>query len=283
MKYVIITPAYNEENYIGKTIQSVIKQSVLPSEWIIVDDGSTDRTAQIVAEQTKDIDWIRLEKKQKSAAPFGANVVETFHHGFEKLLVKNWNFVVKLDADLDIKRVDHFEYQIRKMSQHPKLGITSGITYYTKEDGTEKLVWHPPWRTTGAMKFYRRECWRQIGGIVPVFGWDGIDEYRAMFYGWKTKTFYELRVHHLANYVSYARRNAEYFLNKGKSLYVRGFPFYFLFLKSIHWTLKGNTLAARKLLKGYSNARQNNVQRVVSNEEMRFIRNFQLKRALRIR
>lgn len=278
MKYVIITPAFNEGENISKTLDSVVRQTVLPLEWIIVNDGSTDNTAQIVNEYAGKYPWIRLIDKAKSPAPFGANVIQNFYYGFDRLIAKNWNYIVKLDADLNILRDDHFEYQMRKMQEDTKLGITSGITFYTLKDGTKKTAWHPNWRTTGAMKFYRRQCFEQIGGIVPMFGWDGIDEYKAMYNGWKTLTFYDLRVHHLAKTKSFARKNKSYYFYKGESLYKRGFPAEFVILKSIQWFLKGNPSAGFNFLKGYTSGLKYKPERVVTPDEIKFIRKFQYKR-----
>ena len=280
MKYVIITPAYNEENYIGKTIQSVIKQSVLPSEWIIVDDGSTDRTAQIVAEQTKDIDWIRLEKKQKSAAAFGANVIENFYYGFDRLDSKDWNFIVKLDADIEIDKNNFFEFQLKKFDEIPKLGISSGITYSIHNGEKILTKGRPYWRTGGAMKVYRRKCFEEIGGLAPIYGWDGLDEYKAMYRGWKTRTFFDLRVNHLGKKRALNREKQIWLANaKGKSLYQRGYPIEFVLLKGIQY-FKISFQHAKAFYKGYFSAKKNGLEQFVDSDEKIFIRRFQYRRLL---
>lgn len=283
MKYVIITPAYNEENYISKTIQSVINQTIKPAEWIIIDDGSSDKTAEVVEKYLNNCPWIKFYKKGKSNSEFGANVVQNFYYGYERLQTNDWDFIAKLDADLDLLRDDYFEYQMNAMLQNSKLGLTSGITFYTAENGEKKEVWHPEWRTTGAMKFYRRACWEDIGGIIPIFGWDGIDEYKAMYNGWITKTFYELKVHHLAKHVSFARYSFNYFHNKGISLYRRGFSFTFVLLKSLQWIKRRNKIAFYGLLKGFTYAYKQNMTKIVSKDEIKFIRKFQVKRFFKIK
>ena len=197
MKYIIITFAHDEEVYIAETLDSVIRQTVLPLEWIIIDDGSTDRTPKIVNEYSEKYKWIKLYSLPKTNVDFGEHVYVNFYQGYNKIHHQSWEFIVKLDADLKIDRRDFFEYQLLKMNEIPKLGICSGITYSVIEG--EKILTknRPYWRTGGAMKVYRRECFEEIGGIKPIYGWDGLDDYQAMFYGWKTRTFFELHVNHL--------------------------------------------------------------------------------------
>ena len=277
-KYVIITPAYNESEFISKTIDSVIKQTILPAEWIIVDDSSTDKTSEIINFYTKSYPWLKYVKKNKSVAPFGANVVEVFYFGKNLITNNDYDFIVKLDADIDLIRSDYFEYQIKKFNEIKKLGISSGITYYIK-NGKKILVDHPDWRTTGALKMYRKECFTEIGGIEPIFGWDGLDEYKAMYRGWQTRTFRDLEVLHLKKIVSIARENTpDYYIKKGLSYYQRGYPYEFIFIKSISLLLKLNVKYGFNLLRGYFIARLQHVKQFVSREEKKFIRRFQIKR-----
>jgi len=277
-KYIIITPAYNEGEFIRKTIDSVIKQSVLPLEWIIVDDSSTDNTSLVINSYTTNYPWIKYVKKDKSTAEFGANVVEVFYFGKNFITNYNYNFIVKLDADIDLIRSDYFEYQINKFHQIKALGICTGITYYIN-NGKEILVDHPDWRTTGALKMYRKECFEEIEGIAPIFGWDGLDEYKAMYRGWQTRTFRNLKVLHLKKFVSFARESTpEYYSKKGLSFYQRGYPPEFIILKSILYFLKLKTKYGLNLLNGYFTARKMKVKQYVNEEEKKFIRIFQIKR-----
>ncbi len=281
MNYIIITPAYNEEEHIGQTILSVVKQTVLPAEWVIVNDGSTDNTASIVLKYAEKFKWIKLVNKQKEPVEFGKHAVQNFYFGLNKLSFSAYDILVKLDADLILDRADYFEYQINQFKSNPKLGISSGITYHTV-DGIKKVVWHPAWRTTGAMKMYRKKCFDEIGGLVPVYGWDGLDDYKAMHKGWQARTFYELEVNHLGKKRDINRHSTlNIYRMKGESYYVRGYSFLFILLKSIRYFIKGNFAFGYAQLKGFINAMTDKkIKKVVTASEQRFIRMFQVRRLL---
>lgn len=280
MNYVIITPAFNEEEHIEYTLKSVIKQTVLPVEWIIVDDGSTDQTAQIVNKYSKQHDWIKLYSFSKVPVPFGEHVHANFYKGFEKISNNDWQLIVKLDADLDIDREDFFELQLNKMKAWPQLGICSGITY--SDHTGEKIMTkgRKYWRTGGAMKVYRRACFEQIGGIKPIYGWDGLDEYQAMFHGWKTRTFFDLPVNHLGKKRALNReKELQLAEAKGKSLYQRGYPFEFVLMKGLNY-LRKSLKHSKAFYRGYFGSKKSAITPVVSNNEMSYFRKLQYLRVL---
>lgn len=280
MNYIIITPACNEEEFIERTLKSVIKQTLIPIEWIIVDDGSTDQTAQIVTRYANQYSWIKLYSFEKVPVPFGEHVYANFYKGYEMISQNDWQVIVKLDADLDIDREDFFEFQIKKMKEWPQLGICSGITY-SMVNGVKKFSkGRHYWRTGGAMKVYSRECFEQIGGIKPIYGWDGLDEYQAMYHGWKTRTFFELPVNHLGKKRALHReKELQLAEAKGKSLYQRGYPFEFVILKGIKFLRmsKGHTKA---FFKGYINSKINGVKQLVSKNEKSYFRKLQYLRVI---
>jgi len=280
VNYIIITTAFNEENHIKRTLHSVIKQTILPKEWIIINDGSNDGTENIISDYSQTNKWIKLYSFPKESVPFGEHVHANFYKGYKKITISNWDVIVKLDADLEIDRSDFFEFQFNKMTKMPELGICSGITYttYTGEKVLTKN--RPYWRTGGAMKVYRRTCFEQIGGIKPIYGWDGLDEYLAMYNGWKTRTFYELHVNHLGKQRSVSRaRSKTLMMNGGKSYYQRGYPFEFIFFKSCIYFLK-RPPNAFYFLKGFLNACFTKEKRYVTKKEKRYIRKVQYNRLL---
>jgi glycosyltransferase involved in cell wall biosynthesis len=281
-KYIIISSAYNEGKNIEQVIKSVIKQTVLPSEWIIINDGSTDETEQIIQEYSNKYKFIRLINKKNDNLEFGTHVAVNFNLGLEKLTVKEWDFIAQLDADISIDRQDFYEYQIKAMLSNDKLGNTSGITY-TIVNGIKTLNKRRPfWRTGGATKFYKRKCFEDIGGILPIFAWDGLDVYKAMYNGWETRTFYDLEVNHLGiSRMMDRHQTIEKAMLMGKSFYQRGYPVEFVLLKSISF-LKISFKQQKSFLKGYFKAKNENIQQFVSKEEKKFIRNFQIKRILGI-
>lgn len=279
-RYVIITPAFNEEANIRYTFESVIKQTIQPTEWIIVNDGSTDSTADIINEYSAKHKWIKILDLKKQDLEFGTHAVVLFYKGFEEVLNQDYHFIVKLDADLDIDRNDFFEYQLSQFDQDSKLGISSGITYSIKKGRKVLTSGRPYWRTGGAMKMYRKECFEEIKGIKPIYGWDGLDEYQAMFNGWKTRTFFDLHVNHLGKARAVNREKQLWLIeNKGISLYKRGLPFEFVLLKALAYA-KSNLKKSKAFLKGYYGSRKTKLPRVVTKKEMRFFRKLQYLRFL---
>jgi biofilm PGA synthesis N-glycosyltransferase PgaC len=194
MQYVVITPARNEAAYIERTIRSMIEQTVRPVEWIIVNDGSTDATSDIVTRYTKEHPWIKLVRRDdRGTRQRGKGVVETFYAGFEKL-TQNYDFIVKLDADLSFAPC-YFESLGEEFDRNPQLGIAGGGVY-ERLDGENWLLRAVQDHVRGPTKVYRRTCFEAIGGLVPALGWDGIDEWKALTLGWEVRSFLELKVYH---------------------------------------------------------------------------------------
>lgn len=195
MKYVIITPAHNEEAYIRSTLDSVVAQTVKPEQWVIVDDGSTDNTADIIQEYVERYPWIkRVTLPVEGSRERGSRVMRVFYEGF-RLVEADYNFIVKLDGDLSFAS-DYFECLQDKFAKDSRLGIAGGGCYIPV--GNEwQLERVPVDHVRGPTKVYRKACFEEIGGLPLVNGWDGIDEWRAQMKGWKTRSYNELIVHHL--------------------------------------------------------------------------------------
>jgi poly-beta-1,6-N-acetyl-D-glucosamine synthase len=195
-RYVIITPVRDEERYVEATIECVRNQTVPPVEWVIVDDGSTDRTAAIIDRYAGDFAWIRaIHRSNRGFRKAGGGVVEAFYDGYNSLRTEDWAFVVKLDGDLSFSP-DYFERCFEHFARQPDLGMGGGEIYHDSR-GELKLEACPRFHVRGATKIYRRACWEAIGGLMPAAGWDTIDEVKANMLGWKTTSFADLRlVHH---------------------------------------------------------------------------------------
>ena len=195
-KYVVITPVRNEELYIEETIKSMIAQTLKPTEWIIVDDGSTDRTPEIIDKYTKKFYWIkRIAKKDDGIRKTGGKVIEVFCEGYKNIVTNGWEFVVKLDSDLSFDET-YFERLIGRFLEDDRLGIASGVYLELDSNGVWRQVKMPFYHAAGACKVLRRECYEEIEGFVPVAGWDTVDEIRAMVCGWKTRHFDDLKMKH---------------------------------------------------------------------------------------
>jgi poly-beta-1,6-N-acetyl-D-glucosamine synthase len=249
--YVIISPVRNEELLIEKTIRSVIAQTIRPTEWILVNDGSSDKTAEIIEGYQSQYSWIKLiNVADRGYYLPGKGVVETFYKGFNTLSVKDWEYVVKLDCDLEFDP-DYFETIFTRFSENPKLGIASGCTYLPvngrliMEQAQED---HP----VGASKVYKRECWNAFGGMIPVPGWDLADHLAAQMHGWDTRCFHDLKIMHYR--LTGSRRNGVWgpkFL-QGRFEYRHGYNFFYTLLKSLyHLSSKPFVIGSIAKVSGY--------------------------------
>jgi poly-beta-1,6-N-acetyl-D-glucosamine synthase len=193
--YVIITPVRDEEKHIEATLESVCGQTIQPAEWVIVDDGSTDRTGEILDRQAAKFSWIHVvHRGNRGFRKNGGGVMEAFYDGYNKLQRKEWDFIVKLDGDLNFAP-DYFEKCFEHFRQDSQLGIGGGEIHHDIS-GQRKPEENPRFHVRGATKIYKRSCWEGIQGLWPAAGWDTIDEVKANMLGWKTYSFPELHLLH---------------------------------------------------------------------------------------
>ncbi len=187
-RYVIISPVRNEAQYLERTIESVISQTVLPAEYTIVNDGSTDETEAIIRRYAAKYPWIRLvNRPDRGFRKTGAGVVDAFYTGFQAIKALDWEYVVKLDGDLRLIE-SYFAQMLEHFDNMPRLGIGGGYSYYEVR-GRRVLEWVTEDHVRGAVKMYRRSCFDEIGGLESVLGWDVLDEIRSRMKGWETKSF----------------------------------------------------------------------------------------------
>lgn len=196
--YVVITPVRNERDNLPRTIASFVGQSILPERWVIVDDGSTDGTAEVVDEAAAQHEWITVvHRADRGFRKPGTGVVEAFYDGMARLGTEPFNYLVKFDGDLAFEP-DYFERCFERFDQNPRLGIGGGTI--CRRDGDNLVIestGDPAFHVRGATKIYRRACWDQLGGLIKAPGWDTVDELKANMLGWQTMTFPELKVHQL--------------------------------------------------------------------------------------
>lgn len=194
--YVLITPVKNEEKFIGETIESVITQSVLPLEWVIVSDGSTDQTNEIIARAADQQSWIKLISLPPREARSFASVVHAIDMGIKAITVDNYEYIGLLDADVRFER-DYFKQVIDRFINSPKLGLAGGVVV----DVPAKKVSIPRNRVDvpGAVQFFRREAFEQLGGLLPIpeGGWDAMTCVGIRMLGYETRLFTDLVVEHL--------------------------------------------------------------------------------------
>ena len=274
LKYLIITPSCNEEKLLPNLIQSIVNQTILPCEWIIVDDGSTDNTSNIIKKASLKYRWIRYvrnEKKDKRSP--GSSVIKAFYKGYENRKINNYDIVIKLDSDLSLP-VDYFEKIINKMISDPDIGICGGVcTVNGKVEGLTNLD-----HVRGAIKAYRKKCFTSIGGLVQSMGWDTVDEHNARYLGWKVCVIDSLKVeHHRKTNYEFGFFNAAY--KNGKMLYTIRMGFILLVINCVKWAFRfPYFLLSFYVFYGFIISFIFNEKKIVSKDLCKFIRNYIYKK-----
>ena len=276
MKYYIVIPSYNEEALIGLTLQSLISQTVLPSKIVVVNDNSTDRTAEVVLEFAKENPYISLVNKTSENIHLpGSKVIQAFQKGFETL-DDNYDLIVKLDADL-IFPPNYFETIIKLFQSDDRIGMAGGFCYIEKngdwilENLTDKD------HIRGALKAYRKETFQQIGGLKPAMGWDTVDELLCKFYNWKVVTDESLHVKHLKPTGANYNKTARY--KQGEAFYSLGYGFWITAIASLKLAMrKGKPLLFMDYINGFWKAKSAKKPMLVNPEQARFIRNYRLQK-----
>jgi glycosyltransferase involved in cell wall biosynthesis len=276
MKYYIVIPTYNEEAFIALTLQSLISQTVLPKKVVVVNDNSTDRTAEIVLAFAKDNPFITLVNKTSSAIHLpGSKVIQAFQKGFETL-DEDYDLIVKIDADL-IFPSNYFETVIKHFQSDSTIGMVGGFCYIEKngdwvlENLTDKD------HIRGALKAYRKETFRQIGGLKPAMGWDTVDELLCKYYNWKVVTDSTLHVKHLKPTGASYNKTARY--KQGEAFYTLGYGFWITAIASAKLAMmKKKPLLFLDYIKGFWKAKIAKTALLVNKEQARFIRKYRLQK-----
>lgn len=197
--YVLISPCRNEAEFMRRTLDSVVSQTVTPALWVIVDDGSTDETPEILAEYQAAHDWIRVvPKPDRGHRAVGPGVIEAFYLGYDSIDPSDFTYLCKLDLDLDLPQ-GYFEGLITRMEADPRIGTCSGKAYFRDKNGEMVSEGISDEMSLGMTKFYRVSCFQQIGGFIREVMWDGIDCHKARMMGWRALSWddEELRFDHL--------------------------------------------------------------------------------------
>ena len=276
MKYYIVIPAHNEEAFIALTLESLISQTVLPKKVVVVNDNSTDKTAEIVTAFAKENPFITLVNKTSSAIHLpGSKVIQAFHKGFETL-DEDYDVIVKLDADLILPN-NYFETILNIFEKDATIGMAGGFAYIEKngewilENLTDKD------HIRGAFKAYRKACFQQIGNLKPAMGWDSVDELLSKFYGWKVVTNSSLIVKHLKPTGANYNKTARY--KQGEAFYTLGYGFLITSIASAKLAMmKKKPFLFLDYIKGFWKAKAAKTPLLVTDEQAKFIRKYRLKK-----
>ena len=280
MKYVLITPAHNEEAFIQKTLDSMVAQTLLPERWVIVDDGSTDRTAEIVESYEKQYPWMELLRRPRGSDRSFAGKVYAFNLGLNRAASLTFEVLGNLDADLSFDP-DYLAFLMEKFLADPNLGVAG--TPFTQNGGYDTV--HDSFEgenhVAGGCQLFRRRCFEEIGGYVPnrIGGIDWIAVTTARMKGWKTRSFSEKRFHHYRSLGTAGRSGlAAKFSYGEKDYYLGGSPLWQLFRVAYRMTKRPILIDGLALLLGYCWAAIRRVERSVTPELMRFHRREQMKK-----
>lgn len=198
IRYILITAARNEEAYIGEAIQSVLRQTILPSAWFIVDDGSTDQTAAIVKQFAQEHPFIRLwSAESREGRNFGSQY-KGIMAAFDLARSMEFDFLGVQDADIAFERNDYYEFILNQFRQNERLGIVGGFIHERVDGAWKPRKSNSEDSVAGGIQMFRRACFEQIGGYAPLYhgGSDWLAQIMAKKAGWETKACCELAVFH---------------------------------------------------------------------------------------
>jgi len=276
--YVLITPARNEAAFIEMTIGSVIQQSVRPLKWVIVSDGSTDGTDNIVLKYAASHDWIELVRLPDRRVRNFAGKVSAFNAGYERVKDIDYDIVGSLDADISIDP-DYFRFLLDKFLRNPRLGVAG--TPFREGDSQYDYRFSSIDHVSGACQLFRRECFESIGGYVPIKG-GGIDVVAvvtARMKGWQTRSFPEKVCLHHREMGSGMHTGLNLPFKWGQKDYrLGGHPVWQMFRCVYQMKNKPYVLGGILCFAGYFYAMFLNGQRSVSPELVEFRRQEQLSR-----
>jgi len=278
MTYVLITPARNEAHCIELTIQSMIVQTNPPLKWVIVSDGSTDGTDDIVKKYIQAHPWIELVRTPERKERHFAGKVLAFNAGYEKVKNLNYDIIGNLDADLSFDK-DYFEFLLPKFVENSKLGVAG--TPFVEDGEHYDFRFASTDHVSGACQLFRKNCFEEIGGYIPIKG-GGIDwtaVTTARMKGWSTRTFVEKTCthHRKIGTGSHSKLMAQ-FKNGGKNYFLGGHPLWHLSRSIFQMKNKPYIIGGILLLWGYTWAFITRMERPISKELMAFYRTEQMQR-----
>jgi glycosyltransferase involved in cell wall biosynthesis len=277
MRFIAITPARDEENFLPRLIASMAAQTLKPERWIVIDDGSTDSTPTILDQAAARYPWIDVKHLpvRRERLPGGEFVLMQF---LTRELWQNCDAILRIDADISFKP-DFAELLASEFTRDPKLGIASSALF--EPEGTAwREIRSPSFHTRGAVKMYSGECFEAIGGLVSGLGWDTIDEARAMMLGFKSRSFRHIRAYHhrpQGTAGGYLKGN----LAAGRAAYNVGYHPLFLIMRAAKRGLSWPpVIGGVFLFAGYLEGYLRRTKKIAPPDLVKFIRRQQLRRLL---
>lgn len=279
MKYVLISPARNEATFIQKTLDSMVAQTLLPERWVIVDDGSTDGTAEIVEPYAKRYPWIELLRRPKHENHNFSGKVLAFNAGLERVRSLEFDVIGNLDADLSFDP-DYLEFLMQKFAEDPKLGV-AGTPFIENGYDSAKDSFEGQNHVAGGCQLFRRKCYEDIGGYVAhrAGGIDWIAVTTARMMRWKTRSYPEKRFHHYRRLGTAERNQLKATFSYGeKDYYLGNSPVWQLFRVGYRMSKPPYVVEGMALAGGFCWAALRRTKRPISPELMRFHRGEQMQK-----
>jgi glycosyltransferase involved in cell wall biosynthesis len=290
-RYCLITPCRDEAKYAKRTLEAVIGQREKPAQWVIVDDGSKDATPEILLEYAARFPWIRvLRRPDRGDRKLGGGVIDAFYTGCDSIVPGAFDYLCKLDLDLDLPP-GYFAELMDRMEAEPRLGTCSGKPYFFKPGAPDAVVQFPLTDLThfvsekagdansaGMIKFYRTACFQQIGGFVRELMWDGIDGHRCRQLGWIASSWDdpEIRFVHLRPMGTSHKNWWTGRVRHGFGQYFMGTtPLYMLVSAVYRMTRPPLVIGGLAMLHGYFKSMMNGNPRYGDDEFRSFLRRYQ--------
>lgn len=268
-KIIIIIPVHNEEAYLNQMLDSVVAQTIIPNQVLIVNDNSTDNSKQIIDHYTSKHTYITSINNVSEDTHFpGAKIVNAFYKGYETLS-QEFDLIGKFDADI-ILPPDYFEKMIALFNANPSVGIAGGNLYIKEGDHWKFEAISKKTKVRGPIKLYCKDCFVQIDGLKKSIGWDTVDGMLAQFHGWTIATDTTAHVKHLKPTGQKYIKTALY--KQGEAFYKMRYSKNLARIAAFKLALaKNNITAYFNCIKGFNDAKKSSVKHIVTKEEGRFI------------
>jgi glycosyltransferase involved in cell wall biosynthesis len=279
IRYIIISPVRNEAAHLPGTIDSVAAQTIKPAQWIIVDDGSSDATPEILLAAERKYPWITAVKRSdRGSRKPGGGVIEAFYDGYSKIVVSDWKYLVKLDGDVSFDSA-YFEQCFAAFLDDSRLGICGGLVCNLINGKiVQESTADPTFHVRGATKIYERKCWDRIGQLIRAPGWDTLDEIKANMLNFHTRTLESVKlIHHRPA----GSKDGTWFnwVKNGRANYIVGYHPLFMILKALSRApRRPYVVAALGLIFGFVTAYLQRVPQIDDKELIHFLRREQMKR-----
>lgn len=269
MKFLIIIPAHNEQDNLPFTLDSLQQQSFKDFKVVIVNDGSTDRTSEIIRKYTDSDSRFETIDLEKSAHQPGSKVVSAFKNGLKTQNINDFEIICKFDADIILE--SNYLLEIEKaFADHPKYGLVGGLLYVEKNRDWVYEGNSNQHHVRGPMKAYRKECFEAIGGLRETLGWDNIDSILLKNMGWEEVVLPKLHVKLIkVKGADYTIKPADYY---GRYFYFLGLNRFLTYVAAAKEAMKIKSPSFLfQIINAYEKCKSQNLELKISKDEQKVI------------